>query len=90
LNPPGIFSTVHGGGKRLIEAQSDAPIHADYCLHDRVSKRPLVREYCHGLWKFEHYDFELEVVVIGENFATTKRTIKFRFDGKSPILLPLL
>jgi len=35
-------------------------------------------------------DFELEVVAIGENFPTARRTIKFRFDGKSPVLLPLL
>lgn len=34
-------------------------------------------------------DFELEVVAIGENFPA-RRTIKFRFDGKSPVLLPLL
>ena len=34
-------------------------------------------------------DFELEVVVVGDNFSTKSRTIKFRFDGKSPVLWPL-
>lgn len=39
---------------------------------------------------FEHVgDFELEVVVIGENFETAQRTVRFRFDGKSATLLPL-
>jgi hypothetical protein len=34
-------------------------------------------------------DFELEVVVIGDNFVTAKRTIKFQFKGKPESLLPL-
>jgi len=37
---------------------------------------------------FDHVgDFELEVIVIGENFPTAKHTIKFRC--KSPVLMPL-
>jgi hypothetical protein len=39
---------------------------------------------------FDHVgDFQLEFVVIGDNFKTVKRTIKFRFEGKSLDLLPL-
>jgi hypothetical protein len=34
-------------------------------------------------------DFQLEFVVIGENFKTATRTIEFRFDGKSLDLIPL-
>jgi len=34
-------------------------------------------------------DFELEVVVTGENFETAKRNIRFRFEGKSLELIPL-
>jgi hypothetical protein len=35
-------------------------------------------------------DFELEVVVLGENVAAAKRRIKFRFEGNSEALVPLL
>ena len=34
-------------------------------------------------------EFEFEVVVVGENFPTATRTIRFLFDGNSLDLLPL-
>jgi hypothetical protein len=39
---------------------------------------------------FDHVgDFELEFVVLGENVAAAKRTIRFRFEGNSRALVPL-
>jgi hypothetical protein len=39
---------------------------------------------------FDHVgNFELEFLVLGENVRAAKRSIKFRFEGDSPALLPL-
>jgi hypothetical protein len=41
---------------------------------------------------FQHVgEFELELIVIGDNFSPAKRAIKFRFDDRnSPALIPVL